>query len=102
MSLFGEKCARCGKRTRSKEDGVAICTQCKAEMLADKEAKRKCPDDGTWMEKEIVRGIVLDKCPRCGGVWLDSGELNLIKKAIQDAAAGNFASGLMMGIVIGQ
>ena len=101
MSLFGEKCSRCGQRTRLKEDGIAICSQCKAEILASKEDRRACPDDGTWMDKEIVKGIVMDKCPKCGGVWLDPGELDLIEKAIHDAEAGNFASGFLLGMTIG-
>ena len=102
MSLFGEKCHRCGRRTRSKEDGIAICTQCKAEILARKEERRPCPDDGRVMLKQIVKGVVTDKCPKCGGVWLDPGELDLIKRAIQDASAGDFATGFVIGMSAGQ
>jgi len=102
MSLFGEKCHRCGRRTRSKEDGIAICTECKAEILASKEDKMSCPDDGSQMMKQIVKGVVTDKCPECGGVWLDSGELDLIKKAVQDAEAGGFATAFVIGMSAGQ
>jgi Zn-finger nucleic acid-binding protein len=37
--------------------------------------------------KSIVReGIEIDYCPKCGGVWLDHGELeNLLEKASQSA-----------------
>ncbi|GJM18531.1 MAG: hypothetical protein DHS20C14_07440 [Phycisphaeraceae bacterium] len=34
-----------------------------------------CPCDGTVMRKVDVEGVVVDRCPGCGGVWLDLGEL---------------------------
>jgi Zn-finger nucleic acid-binding protein len=54
------------------------------------------------MLKQIVKGVVTDKCPKCGGVWLDPGELDLIKRAIQDASAGDFATGFVIGMSAGQ
>lgn len=70
-------------------------------ILAGKERRKACPDDSTWMDKKLVKGIVMDKCMACGGVWLDPGELDLFWKAIQDAKAGSFAQGLVMRMAIG-
>lgn len=53
------------------------------ELLSDAnklERKRKCPDDKTLMNKEVINEIVIDKCPFCGGIFLDKNELETIKK----------------------
>ncbi len=42
------------------------------------EHQRHCVDDGTPMEKVNERGVTIDVCPRCGGTWLDHGELQQI------------------------
>lgn len=34
-----------------------------------------CPSCGTGMREVERRGVLLDVCPQCGGVWLDRGEL---------------------------
>lgn len=34
-----------------------------------------CPDDGAGLRAVDHRGIELDLCPRCHGLWLDRGEL---------------------------
>jgi uncharacterized protein len=42
--------------------------------FSDKIAKcPKCQD--TTMKKESHYGVMIDACPKCGGVWLDSGEI---------------------------
>jgi Zn-finger nucleic acid-binding protein len=53
------------------------------------------------MTKSIVLNIVIDKCPSCHGAWLDGRELDLLKKAIEDGASGDFTTGLCIGMVIG-
>jgi Zn-finger nucleic acid-binding protein len=37
-----------------------------------------CPDDGSGMRALHHRGVEIDVCQRCGGVWLDAGELERI------------------------
>ncbi|MFO7949827.1 MAG: zf-TFIIB domain-containing protein [Candidatus Fermentibacteraceae bacterium] len=34
-----------------------------------------CPADGTGMEVRRAAGVEVDRCPSCGGYWLDGGEL---------------------------
>ncbi len=34
-----------------------------------------CPNCKVGMREVERRGVVLDVCPECGGVWLDRGEL---------------------------
>ena len=59
MGLFGEKCARCGKkRTREQYEGQPTCEICRdlleKKLEAGKEAVVVCPIDGERLAKEIV------------------------------------------------
>jgi len=38
------------------------------------------------MKKEIAHMIVIDRCPDCGGIWLDGGELAVIEGDLQAEA----------------
>lgn len=40
----------------------------------------KCPRDGSELQPVDVRGVELDKCHHCDGLWLDYGELKVIRK----------------------
>ena len=90
MSLFGEKCARCGTRTRKADEGPSICEGCQHEMQlaveAQAEDSRNCPIDGARMQKEISFMILIDRCPSCRGVWLDGGELERLKGGVEEKA----------------
>ncbi len=45
------------------------------------EQPRKSPITGEPMEQVVVHGVVVDRCPTSGGIWLDAGELELLMKA---------------------
>jgi hypothetical protein len=100
--LLGALCVRCeSKRTRCKRNDLPTCAECETTFLQNKaasEEKRGCPLDGIPMEKQIVHKLVIDRCPRCHGVWLDGEELEAIKKA---SAAEGFGNGMAVGIAIG-
>ena len=97
MSLFGEKCARCGARTHHEIEGKPTCEACEKEMQllveAQGEDNRACPVDGATMQKEIAHMIVIDRCPSCQGVWLDSGELERLKGGVEAGAVMAMATG---------
>lgn len=79
MDVPGNKCVRCGRLTRHAGSVAApICGNCAAELKRAREQTRSCPIDGVTLSKEIVLNVVIDHCPRCGGVWLDAGELRLL------------------------
>jgi hypothetical protein len=99
MSLLGEKCVRCdGKRTRKTVDGLPTCEPCHQELLARVEAAsedvRKCVVDGTEMGKDVILNIIIDRCPQCKGVWLDGGELELIRGAVARGTAMDLAKAM--------
>lgn len=41
-------------------------------------AALQCPADGTTLLAIHHRGVEIDVCPHCSGVWLDKGELDMI------------------------
>ena len=97
MSLFGEKCVRCGGRTRKVYLEKPTCEPCQQQIElaieASKEAKRCCPADGATLAKEIAHGTIIDRCPACQGVWLDAGELDRLSGEVAQevCAAMGFA-----------
>lgn len=100
MALFGEKCARCGTRTRHHEGDEPICESCTKEMQlmlqAEGEQRRICPVDGSEMSKQVAHMLIIDRCPQCHGVWLDAGELERIKGGVESEALVAMSSGLAM------
>jgi hypothetical protein len=103
MSLFGEKCARCGVRTKEELKGSPVCERCQHEMQlmveAQSENPRKCPIDGATMQKEISFLIVIDRCPTCSGVWLDGGELERISSDVEEKALIAMSRSFVMPMV---
>ena len=97
------QCMRCGKKgTWPEYDTLPTCEDCTRELTLEREETRQCPIDGAHLTKIVVQNVVLDKCPTCQGVWLDGGELDLIKQALEaDAGRGKFTTGLMLGMLIG-
>ncbi len=101
-TIFGERCARCGvTRTKDAFEGLPTCEKCELEIQAEREEKRPCPMCTTAMDKSIVLNVVVDKCPSCHGAWLDGGELDLLKKAIENGDGGDFATGMVLGMATG-
>lgn len=41
----------------------------------------KCPRDGTTLASVEILKLQLDKCPRCGGLWCDCGEMERLRDA---------------------
>ncbi|MCB0324236.1 MAG: zf-TFIIB domain-containing protein [Bdellovibrionales bacterium] len=47
----------------------------------EEEAPRPSPITGKPMVQEVLSGVVIDRCPDSGGVWLDAGELEALLEA---------------------
>jgi Zn-finger nucleic acid-binding protein len=62
-------------------------------LEAESETARPCPVDGETMKKEVAHMIVIDRCPKCQGVWLDGGELERIKGGVEAKALMAMANG---------
>jgi hypothetical protein len=93
-------CVRCGgdfqwEQLTSTAAGNLFCRECFSTIDPASEPIRKCPVEGSNMKKQLVQDLFLiDICPDCGGVWLDKGELKIIKKTAKD-------EGWNWGFVIG-
>ena len=48
---------------------------------------KPCPVCGVELKPRVVYGIEVDFCPRCGGVWLDGGELGKLIAKIREYEA---------------
>jgi TFIIB-like protein len=103
----GENCIRCNKYYKFEElevgpDGFGICHNCAIRINPIGEKKHQCLNDGTEMKKELIYNrILLDKCPTCGGIWLDGDEIEIIRRVMKSEGAGRFASGFLLGVIVG-
>jgi Zn-finger nucleic acid-binding protein len=43
---------------------------------------RLCPIDGDKLGKQVFEFVLIDKCPACGGVWLDKGGWRSFEKRL--------------------
>jgi Zn-finger nucleic acid-binding protein len=53
-------------------------------LFKKKENILNCPKDHVPMQKKTREGITIDKCEKCGGLWLDKGEMEKIIKKIEE------------------
>ncbi len=86
MSWFTKKttCTHCNRNSTKREfEGKPTCGECITEILMGRESTRTCPVDGATLLKEHNNEIIIDRCPKCQGVWLDAGEIEAIKAAAQ-------------------
>lgn len=82
-------CVRCGKEGSPELfEGGRTCPECAMQIRAEREEPRACQVDGTEMVKQVVDHIIIDRCPTCGGVWFDGGEIEVLGSMMEEAAGG--------------
>ena len=99
------QCSRCNQDFKweqliSTRAGNLLCAKCSDAL--NNEPLRKCPVDGTDMEKKrVLDKFLIDKCKACGGVWFDQGELRVVQEAAKQVGfeQGTFLSMLFLAIV---
>lgn len=101
---LGHDCAHCGQHKTTREfEGAPTCSPCELSIRAGREERVECRHDGSLMQKEILEDIIVDRCPECGGVWFDGGELEVLSAAIHRAASpadnAGFASRLLHSLL---
>jgi Zn-finger nucleic acid-binding protein len=47
---------------------------------------RRCPEDETPLSTVEAKGIVVDRCPTCNGIWFDAGEMERLMAGGTDRA----------------
>ena len=105
--FLGPKCSCCGvRRTHKEVKGKPLCDRCQNMMYwreqVKGEGRRKCPVEGARMIKKLIESeVLIDVCPKCGGVWLDKDQLDKIRElAESEGENSGRMSGLAMGMVI--
>jgi uncharacterized protein len=64
-----------GKQDRAAHESRAAETE---RLRVQAVAKDRCPKCGAALVAVHYRGVEVDKCARCQGVWLDCGELDQV------------------------
>ena len=86
-SETGDECSRCRRRTALRDfEGSRVCADCELSIKASREERIACLHDDSKMRKELIEGVIVDRCPSCGGVWFDGGELEALSAILQRAA----------------
>ena len=74
-------------------ENAELVKQMRARLDAERQAQErrkhfmKCPKCGADLaEKELAAHVKVDVCPECDGVWLDKGEMDLLRQ--MDASRG--------------
>lgn len=52
---------------------------------------RRCPECKIGLEKRTLRGVELDQCSSCHGIWLEAGSLEQLSKEKRGFLAKLFA-----------
>lgn len=83
-------CYRCAKQFADEQltqssSGNRFCPECWVKVNALGEGARKCPVDGVdLIKRRVADAVVIDGCDRCGGVWFDKGELEIMERKSRD------------------
>lgn len=94
-----ELCVRCREQPASEVmHGLPTCTRCGDRIRHKSKERRSCPVDGTEMKREIVQNIFLDRCPDCGGVWLDHDELEALLRIAAEHTDEGFMNAVLLGL----
>jgi len=101
MGWFTSKklCVHCNQnKTSNKFENFDTCTECEKKILMSREGIRICPVDQAKMVKEDHQGIIIDRCEKCNGVWLDNNELKSMQELAQQDS--DIATGVVLGMLI--
>ena len=69
-------------KRRLHEQKVAAMSEAEKRRLREVHFMR-CPKCGFELEEILLRGVRIDKCFGCSGVWLDAGELDALTHRAQ-------------------
>lgn len=71
------------KELRAKRDAERQAAERKSHFM-------KCPKCGADLQEVTTHHVVVDACPECGGMWLDAGELEVLRKVKEHRFAALF------------
>lgn len=80
---FAKQDAELIKQMRSKLDEEREAQERKAHYM-------KCPKCGGNLKEKEIGNVKVDVCSDCGGMWLDAGEMDLLRKVQQSGGSSIF------------
>ena len=60
----------------------------------DEAKPRLSPITGEPLVEEVLHGVVIDRCPTSGGIWLDAGELEELAEVLAQAEGAKEGSAI--------
>ena len=78
---FAKQDAELIKQMRAKLDEDRLAQERKAHFM-------KCPKCGNDLKEEAHGSVHVDVCASCGGMWLDAGELDLMRQMEKSSKGG--------------
>jgi len=54
--------------------------------------------DGAAMRKDVVENLLIDRCPDCGGIWLDHDEIEALLRLAAERNDEGFMNGVILGL----
>jgi ribosomal protein S27E len=80
---FHKEDAELLKALRAKNDAERAAAERKSHFM-------KCPKCGNDLKEVSQDHVAVDVCANCGGLWLDAGELDVLRKVKEQRFAGFF------------
>ena len=95
-----ERCVRCRENPSSELLGaLPTCLRCADLLRLKAEDTHMCPVDQTEMRKDVLQNLVIDRCPSCGGIWLDHDELEvLLRLAAEKSGDPGFLGSMLLDL----
>ena len=87
---FARRDAELLKKQRTDQERAAREAERKSHYL-------KCPKCGADLVTDDFRGVQIDRCPDCHGLWLDAGELDALKNTGDPGLIGRVFGDLFAG-----
>ena len=85
---FAKQDAELLKEMRRKQDAERQGQERKAHYM-------KCPKCGADLKEEEHNHVKVDLCPECHGMWLDAGELDIVRHMQKSGSADNIFKGIL-------
>ena len=86
VEFFAKHDAELLKQMRANQDKERAAQERKAHFM-------KCPRCGADLKEETHDHVKIDICPECRGVWLDAGEMEILKHV--QKSGGTMVKGLL-------
>ena len=85
---FAKQDAELLKQMREKNDSERQQSERKAHFM-------KCPKCGGDLKEETHEHVKVDMCPECHGMWLDAGELEIVRHMQKSGGGHNVFKGIL-------